>query len=242
MLKTMLWPSIAPSVSPMNAHQFQFLARQFRAGKVSLNDFTEQIFTARVLDSERARTENLDARKEPEAVNLDLDRAARCGYPEVIFGEGKTIDEISGAVSRLIQHQQNALVTRLDPTAAQQLQSAFADGIWNERAKTFRVNRFGSDKLQAKKIAVVTAGTADRPVAEEALETLAWMNLHSACTVFDAGVAGPQRLTSNLDQLKTCGVAIVIAGADGVLPSVAAGHLDCPVIAVPTSVGYGGES
>ncbi len=231
----------------MNAHQFQFLARRFRAGKISLNEFTDQLLDVGVVETRPpnhpivAPTSSASSAKEPSldsAVCLDVDRLKRCGYPEVVLGIGKTSDEIRFAVNQLIAHGQNVLVTRLDPAQAKSLSAEFDDGCYNRRAGTFRINRFNDEPASNDAVAIVTAGTGDRAVAEEARETLIWMN-RPAPLICDVGVAGPHRLTKHLATLKSACVVIAVAGADGALPSVVAGHLACPVIAVPTSIGYG---
>jgi NCAIR mutase (PurE)-related protein len=202
-------------------------------------------------------------------VTADVDRARRTGFPEVVYAEGKTIDSLVAAVGRILsslgkeQHQE-VLATRVNVEQARAIGEQFVHVRWNSRARTIRVHasreplswdaalkdgyqssqqtasapageaEFG--KLGA--VAVVTAGTTDGNVAEEALETLAWMGV-PAFWIQDVGVAGPYRILSRLTQLRSAKAIVVIAGMEGALPSVVAGHVGVPVFAVPTSVGYG---
>ncbi len=120
------------------------------------------------------------------------------------------------------------------------LAAEFADGIWNERARTFRRAAIESTEPAMLRgyVPVISAGTSDLPVAEEAAETLTWMQVKAPLFV-DLGVAGPQRLQQRLPELRDADAIVVVAGMEGALPSVVGGHVSCPVIAVPTSVGYG---
>lgn len=174
----------------------------------------------------------------PEAL-VDLDRADRCGYPEVIYGPGKSIPAVVEIARVLSERRQSILVTRVTIEQAEALRAEFADGVHHLLARTFRV-QFPSPNQEpvAGRVAVITAGTGDLPVAYEAAETLAWMNV-STDLVTDVGVAGPHRLPSQLHRLQHLDAAIVVAGMEGALPSVVGGYLNCPVIGVPTSVGYG---
>jgi hypothetical protein len=175
----------------------------------------------------------------PEPFTLDLDRARRCGFPEVVFGEGKCVDTLAAIFKRLLVDNAEVLATRIAREKADELLKIFPGGKYNERARTFRLAReLGTTAAKCGRVAIVTAGTSDLPVAEEALETLDWM--HVAVTmVHDVGVAGPHRLPEKVSQLRGCDAVVVVAGMEGALPSVVGGYVDCPVIAVPTSVGYG---
>ena len=175
-----------------------------------------------------------DTARTPDA-SVDLARAARCGFPEVVFGEGKTAAQIA-AVFRAQRHAgQPSLATRVADADRVELAGAFPDAVVNAVARTVRLGRH---EREGGFVPVVTAGTTDRPVAEEAAETLRWMGVRTAI-VADVGVAGPHRLPERLPELAGCDAAVVVAGMEGALPSVVGGHLPCPVIAVPTSVGYG---
>jgi len=199
---------------------------------------------------------------DPTGVTLDFDRRRRCGYPEVIFGPGKTLEQLRGIVTRLLERGEPVLATRIDADQAAGLLAAFPDGRYNQVARTFRVARgerrrtsrgdISSSEIhpaehhtreaQARptipQVAVITAGTGDLPVAEEARETLDWMGVHTTM-IHDVGVAGPHRLPSRLSEFQDADAIVVVAGMEGALPSVVAGYVGCPVIAVPTSIGYG---
>ncbi|MFN9720296.1 MAG: nickel pincer cofactor biosynthesis protein LarB [Planctomycetota bacterium] len=177
----------------------------------------------------------------PMPVDVDLQRAARCGFPEVVFGEGKTIDVILTVLSAQQQSQQNSLVTRIAPEFVPTITAQHPGAIFNPIARTLRLQQQGnSDDQQPKAgpVYVVTAGSSDRPVAEEAIETLRWMDVHCDL-IMDVGVAGPHRLLRHVDRLKTAAAIVCVAGMEAALPSVLGGHVPCPVIGVPTSVGYG---
>jgi NCAIR mutase (PurE)-related protein len=169
--------------------------------------------------------------------HVDLDRQRRCGFPEVIYGEGKTPRAMVQIMEELARRGQKVFATRVSGEQAALVKTCFPDALWNETARTLRLPTENSEPAKGHAV-VVTAGTSDRPVAEEALETLHWMNCRAELIV-DVGVAGPYRLLSQLENLRGADAIVVVAGMEGALPSVVGGHVDCPVIAVPTSVGYG---
>ena len=170
----------------------------------------------------------------PDA-SVDLARAARCGFPEVVFGEGKTAEQIAAVFRAQRAAGQRCLVTRADDAARVALAEAFPDAAVNDAARTVRLGE--ADAVRGF-VPVVTAGTTDRPVAEEAAETLRWLGVRTAL-IADVGVAGPHRLPERLPELTGADAVVVVAGMEGALPSVVGGHVPCPVVAVPTSVGYG---
>lgn len=173
------------------------------------------------------------------AVTLDVGREGRCGFPEVVYGEGKTPEVIAAILRAQRQRGDHALVTRLAPEKAAQLLAEFPAAHYNPVARTLRLTPAGAEGRPTRgRVAVVTAGTGDLPVAEEARETLAWMGVE-ARLVQDVGVAGPHRLPARLGELRGCDAVVVAAGMEGALPSVVGGYVACPVFAVPTSVGYG---
>jgi pyridinium-3,5-biscarboxylic acid mononucleotide synthase len=168
---------------------------------------------------------------------VDHHRALRHGMPEVVFGKGKTSDQISGIVASLLANAPNVLVTRVDPEVAGRLRSEHSEAEYFPSSGAVRVWR--DRTLRGKgKIAVVGAGTSDMPVAEEAQVTAEVMGNH-VDTIHDIGVAGIHRLMHNRDRLIEARVIIVCAGMEGALPSVIGGMVAAPVIAVPTSIGYG---
>jgi len=174
-------------------------------------------------------------------LDLDLDRARRCGFPEVIYAPGKSNEALQAAFELLLSRKQNVLATRCDPAQAAELCANFPQAAYNPVARTVRIHGDDSppdDACRSGHVCVVTAGTSDRPVAEEAAETLRWMKVETDI-VMDVGVAGPQRFLEQKHRLECSQAVIVVAGMEGALPSVVAGWVPCPVIAVPTSVGYG---
>ena len=169
--------------------------------------------------------------------NIDLSRKNRCGNYEVIYAASKTTEQIREIAQNLLEHGQSPiLMTRLSPTAAKELQSHFALE-YDEISKIGTIGKLPiPDGLG--KIAVVTAGTSDIPVAQEAIKTLEFLG-NEVIPIFDVGVAGIHRLFAKLDRIRSAQVIIAIAGMEGALASVVAGLTDVPVIAVPTSIGYG---
>lgn len=185
----------------------------------------------------------------PEDADLDLNRQSRCGFPEVIFGEGKSADLILRLIEQQQANGQDSLVTRLSVEAAELLLNHFPSGLHNAVARTFRLRALpresapngqyaAAEKFSGGPVYVVTAGSTDRPVAEEAIETLRWMKVE--CDLIqDVGVAGPHRLIRHIPRLQTAVAIVCVAGMEAALPSVVGGYVPCPVIGVPTSVGYG---
>ena len=175
----------------------------------------------------------------------DVDRARRCGFGEVIFGSNKTAEAITHISRRLIASGQlEVLVTRTDAEQARLQFGHFASCRYDALGRTLRVADRMIDAVQSLPspaplpIAVVTAGSTDLPVAREAVETLRWMGV-AAELICDIGVAGPYRLLGHLERLRKCAALVVVAGMEGALASVVGGLVPCPIIAVPTSVGYG---
>jgi NCAIR mutase (PurE)-related protein len=167
---------------------------------------------------------------------VDTQRKARNGYPEVIYGEGKTVEQISAITEDLLKDKKTILATRVSLEKAHVLKNEFPEGYYYEAARCFVLNP--TSKSSENYIAVVTAGTSDISVAEEAAVTAETFG-NSVKRIYDVGVAGIHRLFANLDDIKNASVVIVIAGMEGALVSVVGGLVDKPVIAVPTSVGYG---
>ncbi len=168
---------------------------------------------------------------------VDLRREERTGAAEVVYGAGKTAGQIAEIVGSLRRSGNDALVTRIDPDVAEGVRQAVPDAVYNAQARLLQVGTGESEK-QATKIAVVCAGTSDLPVAEEARLTAEFYG-NVVERVYDAGVAGLHRLLASLEVIQACRVVIVVAGMEGALPSVVGGLVKAPVIAVPTSVGYG---
>ncbi len=173
-----------------------------------------------------------------EFAKVDLHRRVRCGFPEVVFGQGKTAAQIEGILQTLLAHGQGGLVTRLDPSAAVHLKSVFPEGEHNVAGRTFRIPGPSAAGPKIGRVIIVTAGTSDLPVAEEARVTAEAWNCE-VTLVADVGVAGLHRLLHQLPRFGDADVLVVVAGMEGALPSVVGGLVECPVIAVPTSIGYG---
>ncbi|MDQ2949710.1 MAG: nickel pincer cofactor biosynthesis protein LarB [Acidobacteriota bacterium] len=207
----------------MDQDQMRNLLEQVRSGSVDVNAALERF--------RHLPFEDLGYAK------LDHHRALRHGLTEVVFGLGKTPEQVEAITMRLMQHSRNLLVTRASPDAADKILQAFPSAEYFPLSGVIRI--WGDRTVKGKgKIAVVCAGTSDIPVAEEALRTAEVMG-NDTDTIYDVGVAGIHRLLSNSDRLLEARVVIVCAGMEGALPSVVGGLVSVPVIAVPTSVGYG---
>lgn len=171
-------------------------------------------------------------------LTIDLDRQARCGFPEVVLAEGKTAAWTETALRRLAAAGQPAFATRVSADQADHLERAFPGADIDRLARTAFVAPPGWVPADRGRVFVVTAGTSDLPVAHEALNTARVMGAHAEL-IADVGVAGLHRLLRHRDRLATADVIIVVAGMDGALPSIVGGLVPCPVVAVPTSTGYG---
>lgn len=168
---------------------------------------------------------------------IDQHRALRCGFAEVIFAPGKRSEDLGPIVRTALKGAPCVLISRASPEQARVLKKDFPSAKHNTRARTVTVGTPREQPVFAP-VWVVTAGTSDVPVAEEAVETLAAFGV-AAKKQYDVGVAGLHRLLKVLPQFRDAGVMIAVAGMEGALPSVLGGLVSCPLIAVPTSVGYG---
>lgn len=169
---------------------------------------------------------------------VDHHRGLRQGQPEVIFGQGKTVEQIAMIMESISNRGSNVLVTRLDETRAVELLAAFPKAFYHADARCLTLEMTAKQEQGRGTILIVAAGTSDLPVASEALVTARFMGNHAEL-LCDVGVAGIHRLLSRMELLRSATVLIVVAGMEGALPSVVGGLVDRPVIAVPTSVGYG---
>ena len=169
---------------------------------------------------------------------VDLDRRARCGFPEVIFCEGKTPEWVEGVARRLAEAKQDCLGTRVSAEQAAHLAKTFPHAEQDRLARTFWLPVPGERPQPKGHVLVVTAGTGDLPVAQEAVVTARSIGAE-VDLVADVGVAGIHRILRQRERIAWADVIVVAAGMDGALPSVVGGLADCPVIAVPTSIGYG---
>jgi pyridinium-3,5-biscarboxylic acid mononucleotide synthase len=167
---------------------------------------------------------------------VDLHRELRCGAPEVIYGAGKTATEVVDIARTLLEHHERLLATRVTPEGGAALVRAFPRGRWHERSRCFVLDAPREER--SGYVLIVSAGTSDAPVAEEAALTARFFGARVEELV-DVGVAGVHRLLAETERLRAADAIVVVAGMEGALPSVVGGLVDRPVIAVPTSVGYG---
>ena len=168
---------------------------------------------------------------------VDLEREERNGIPEVIYGGGKTPEQIIDIMVCMEARGQNILATRIEPEVAVEIIQTYPAAIYHELARLVELRTF-ERVLTTEKIAIVCAGTSDLSVAEEARLTAEFYG-NTTERVYDCGVAGLHRLLASLDTIRSCRVVVVVAGMEGALPSVVGGLVKAPIIAVPTSVGYG---
>ena len=211
----------------MNPDELQDLLQRLQRGEVPID-----AVHADLMDRLRAQPfEDLGFAR------VDHDRAARKGFPEVIFGQGKTPAQVAAIAGRIVGHGHTLLVTRATPEAFDAVRAVIPDAVFHEQARIIE-RRSGELPRGAGTILVAVAGTSDIPVAEEAAVTAEVMN-NPVDRLFDVGVAGLHRLLSARSRLEAARVVIVVAGMEGALPSVVGGLVRAPVVAVPTSVGYG---
>jgi len=170
--------------------------------------------------------------------HIDHHRSLRRGLSEVIFGESKEVDDIIGIMEKMTHQEENIMVTRLSPEKAEKIQEKFPQSVYHKRARVLTLNQTPMENSGKGEILVICAGTSDIPVAEEAVVTARFMG-NEVETIYDIGVSGLHRLLSHRESIMKASVIVVVAGMEGALPSVIGGLVDRPVIAVPTSVGYG---
>ncbi len=174
--------------------------------------------------------------KDLEFANVDTHRTIRCGFPEVIFCEGKTPEQVLKITGEIIKHGSDLLATRANEEIYKCIAQQYKGARYNDKARTIVIKKSRSKKKGL--ILIVTAGTSDIPVAEEAKETAEIMG-NNVKVLYDVGVAGIHRLLSRQEDITAAKVLIVVAGMEGALASVVGGMVARPVIGVPTSVGYG---
>ncbi len=213
----------------MHTNDIEQLAKSLLSGELPLAEFVGQVAARTIADVGEAK--------------VDLDRRRRCGFPEVVYGAGKSVAALEKIFHALIDAGVDVFCTRVSSEQATELTPLFPRGNYNPVARTFRIPLADPASHPAPpetggRIVIVTAGTSDLPVAEEARETALWMGV-DVRLIQDVGVAGPQRLIAKLPEIQGVDAVVVVAGMEGALPSVVGGHVDCPVIGVPTSVGYG---
>lgn len=207
----------------MDPQDLKTLLDQVREGSVSPDDAAKRLATLPYEDLGFAK--------------IDHHRALRRGFPEAVFGAGKTPEQIVAIVERITSHGQRVLVTRTDAEVHRCVAAAQPEARYHEAARCITVETTPPSALPGR-IAIAAAGTSDLPVAEEAAVTAAFYGA-TIERVYDVGVAGLHRLLDRAETIRGADVVIVVAGMEGALPSVVAGLVEAPVVAVPTSVGYG---
>jgi NCAIR mutase (PurE)-related protein len=208
----------------MTERQLARLLRDVKAGRVTLADAAEKL--------RELPFEDLGFAK------VDHHRELRTGFPEVIYCAGKTIPQVIEIARRIVARHRVVLATRCSPAMAEAVADALPNVTWHDTARILAIGRPPKPSARAKPVAVVTGGTADLPVAEEAAVTAETMGCRIE-RIYDVGVAGLHRLLRHSEKLREARVIIVVAGMEGALASVVGGLVSSPVIAVPTSVGYG---
>jgi NCAIR mutase (PurE)-related protein len=208
----------------MNIQRLEDLLKKVKSGKTSVDQALTQLKSLPFEDLGFAK--------------IDHHRSLRKGFPEVIWGEGKTSGQMLSIMKQLKKRGQNILITRLEERKARAIQKVFPKSRYYLRSKVLSYTPHPAKVNGKGTILVITAGTTDIPVAEEAAITAQFMG-NRVETLYDVGVAGIHRLLSERKKLEEARILIVVAGMEGALPSVVGGLVDRPVIAVPTSVGYG---
>ena len=207
----------------MNARELEQLLSSFKSGELSADETAQLIKNLHYEDIGYAK--------------VDHSRSSRQGFPEVVFGAGKTREQVVGIVERLAQKAPNVLVTHTDAATFGEVRNVVSEAEWHESARLIRIQRDRTER-GAGVIAAVTAGTSDIPVAEEAALTAEAMG-NCVERTWDVGVAGIHRVLAERELLQRARVVIVAAGMEGALPSVVGGLVRVPVVAIPTSIGYG---
>jgi len=207
----------------VTATEAKQLLEKFRAGRISTAEVLRAFQAAPVADLGFAQ--------------VDLHRSLRKNFPEVIFGAGKTPAQVAAIAAKLVQREQHVLVTRITPEHARLLKRKFRRAVFHEAARCVTIESTPRERRLGT-IAVLCAGTSDLPVAEEAAITAEIMG-NTVERIYDVGVAGLHRLLRRLEDIQRANIVIAVAGMEGALPSVVAGLVGRPVIAVPTSIGYG---
>ncbi len=207
----------------MNALELEKILKGISDGSVSVDEAMEKLRNFPYSDLGFAR--------------IDHHRELRTGYPEIVYCAGKTHEQVRGIFSVMQEHENNIIGTRAEKELFEYISPFFPAAIYHDVARIISLQRKALVP-PATRIAVITAGTSDIPVAEEAAVTAELLG-NNVLRIYDAGVAGIHRLVDKLPEIRGCKVAVVIAGMEGALASVVGGLVNMPVIAVPTSIGYG---
>lgn len=207
----------------MTAGELEKLLNEVKSGEKSIEEALEKLKYFPYTDLGFAR--------------LDHHREVRTGYPEIVYCAGKTVEQVKEIFRVLAERENNSFGTKASPEMYEAVKTIVPEAVYYPEARIISLKRKETEPAD-KEIAVITAGTSDIPVAEEAAVTAELLG-NRVVRIYDAGVAGIHRLVDKLPEIKKCRVVIVIAGMEGALASVVGGLVDKPVIAVPTSVGYG---
>lgn len=207
----------------MTRNEIENLLKEIKAGKTSVGEALEVLQNFPYTDLGYAK--------------IDHHREMRTGYPEIVYCAGKTAEQVAGIFKVMSAKENNVIGTRADEKTFGSVKTIIPDVVYYPIARIISIQRKKITPPKSK-IAVITAGTSDMPVAEEAAVTAELLG-NKVQRIYDAGVAGIHRLVDKLPDIRNCRVIIVIAGMEGALASVVGGLVDKPVIAVPTSVGYG---
>jgi len=204
-----------------------------------VNKILEQVKSGKLSIAKAAEAFKHLPVKSLDFANVDTHRAMRSGFPEVVFCQGKTKEQVTAIMKEIVRHSGYCLGTRADKSIFKTVKSAFGKKAeYNKEGRTILIKNPGKGMKKTGLVAVLTGGTSDIPVAEEAAVT-AEATGSNVVRIYDVGVAGIHRLLGNYDKIREARVIIAVAGMEGALPSVVGGLVDKPVIAVPTSVGYG---
>ena len=207
----------------MNSSELEKILKEIRTGKVSVEEAMEKLRDFPYTDLRFAR--------------IDHHRELRTGYPEIVYCAGKTPEQVRAIFKAMEGHDNNIIGTRAVKEMFNYISPFFPEAVYYETARIISIRR-KEIVPPVSKIAIITAGTSDIPVAEEAAVTAELLG-NEVVRIYDAGVAGIHRLVDKLPEIRNCRVSVVIAGMEGALASVVGGLVNMPVIAVPTSVGYG---
>ena len=207
----------------MNAKEVEKLLKEVKKGETSIEEALEVLKNFPYTDLGFAK--------------IDHHRELRTGYPEIIYCAGKSVGQVSEIFRVMTEKENNVIGTRANQEMYEAVRNISTDAIYYPMARIISLQK-NKPKSVESRIAIITAGTSDMPVAEEAAITAELLG-NNVLRIYDAGVAGIHRLVDKLPEIRNCRVIIVIAGMEGALASVVGGLVDKPVIAVPTSVGYG---
>jgi pyridinium-3,5-biscarboxylic acid mononucleotide synthase len=207
----------------MNENRLREILNELKEGKMDLNEAIKLFRDFEYKDLDYAKVDN--------------HRSLRTGYPEIIFGQNKTPEQIEGIVKYMLDHENNILVTRTTNEVFQRIKKIAPTAEFHELARTITIRKLTNEKPKTH-IAIVSAGTSDMSVTEEAAITAEIFD-NDVRRYYDVGVAGIHRFYDKFSEIRKARVVVVVAGMEGALPSIVGGMIDKPVIAVPTSVGYG---